>query len=157
MSKSSNYASLFFVDKKQAGTKKPIDIYMYIYNINRLFSALLPKNLLLSVICCLLFEFKHLQCGLLCPANYRGRTIHAFPNKTWRPPWPRNIFFWALTAHHTLWARLAAVLVLQQLWCMQTGACSAEHQQLVWESAACAVVQTDVHAQCAQGMCSLEL
>ena len=63
-------------------------------------------------------------------------------------------------AHHTLWARLAAsvsVLVLQQLQCMQTGACSAERQQLVWESAACAVVRTDVHAQCAQGMCSLEL
>ena len=75
---------------------------------NRLFNALLLENLLLSVICCLLFEFKRLQCGLLRPASCTDRVIHAFPNKTWRPPWPRNIFFWALTAHHTLWARLAA-------------------------------------------------
>ena len=49
-------------------------------------------------------------------------------------------------------------LVLQQLIhiCMQiTGMCSAERQQLAWESAAHAVVQTidiyvqtDIHAQC---------
>ena len=43
--------------------------------------------------------------------------------------------------------------------CMQTGACNAEveRQQLVWEPAARAVLWTEVHAQCAQGMCSLEL
>ena len=36
---------------------------------NRLFSALPLEDLLLSVICCLLFKFKRLQCGLLCPAS----------------------------------------------------------------------------------------
>ena len=42
---------------------------------------------------------------------------------------------------------------------MQTGACNAEVErlQLVWEPAARAVLWTEVHAQCAQGMCSLEL
>ena len=64
--------------------------YMYIYlsTKNRLFSALLLEKLLLSVICCLLFEFKRLQCGLLHPASYTDRAIHAFPNKTWKPPGP---------------------------------------------------------------------
>ena len=28
------------------------------------------------------------------------RVIQAFPNKTWRPPWLQNIFFWTLRAHH---------------------------------------------------------
>ena len=126
---------------------------------NRLFSALLLEKLLLhvSVIYCLLFEFKHLQCGLLHPASYTDRVIHAFPNKTSRSPWPQNIFLWALTAHHTLWA----MSVSDAIACMQTGMCSAEHQQLVWEPAARAVLWTEmyseVHAQCAQGMCSLEL
>ena len=130
---------------------------------NRLFNALLLENLLLSVICCLLFEFKRLQCGLLRPASCTDRVIHAFPNKTWRPPWPRNIFFWALTAHHTLWARLAASYDSFDNACMQlqTGVCSAERQQLFWEfePAARAVLWTKVHAtaRCAQGMCSLEL
>ena len=40
---------------------------------------------------------------------------------------------------------------------MQTGACSAERQQLVLEPTARAVLWTEVHAQCTQGMCSLEL
>ena len=47
--------------------------------------ALPPKNLLLSVICCLLFEFKRLQCSLLRPASYSRNTR--------RLPRPRNIFF----------------------------------------------------------------
>ena len=48
---------------------------------NRLFSAL-PLENLLSVSCCLLFEFKCLQCGLLCPASCTDRAIHAaFSNK----------------------------------------------------------------------------
>ena len=83
--------------------------YVYIYvcqQKNRLFSALPPKNLLLNVICCLLFEFKRLQCSLLYPASCTDRAIHAFPNKIWRSPWPRNIFFRALMVHHTPWARL---------------------------------------------------
>ena len=68
--------------------------YVHIYvNKNRLFSALLLKNLLLSVMRCLLFKFKRLQCGLLRPASCTNRVIHAFPNKTWMSPWPRNIFF----------------------------------------------------------------
>ena len=84
-------------------------------------------NLLLSVICCLLFEFKRLQCGLLCPVSCTNRVIHAFPNKTRGLLRPQNIFFWTLTAHHTLWARLAvrvvcasssvSVLLLRQLCC----------------------------------------
>ena len=67
-------------------------IYIYIDKKTRLFSALLLENLLLSVIYCLLFEFKRLQCGLLHSASYTDRAIYAFPNKTRRPPWPQNIF-----------------------------------------------------------------
>ena len=48
------------------------------------YSALPLENLLLSII----FEFKHLQCGLLRPTSYTDRAIHAFPNKTQRPPGP---------------------------------------------------------------------
>ena len=60
---------------------------MYVNKKNRLFSALLPlENLLLNVIYCLLFKFKRLQCGLLRPASCTDRVIHAFPNKTCRPP-----------------------------------------------------------------------
>ena len=55
---------------------------MYVNKKNRLFSALPLKNLLLNVIYCLLFKFKHLQCGLLHPASCTDRAIHAFPNKT---------------------------------------------------------------------------
>ena len=61
-------------------------VCMYNYYVDRLFSALPLANILLSVICCLLFEFKHLQCGLLCPVSCTDRTIHAFPNKMQRPP-----------------------------------------------------------------------
>ena len=60
---------------------------------NRLFSALPLENLLLSVICCLLFEFKHLQCGLLRPVSYTDRAIHAFPNKMQMPPGPEILNF----------------------------------------------------------------
>ena len=74
---------------------------------NWLFSALLLENLLLSVMSCLFFEFKHLQCGLLHPVSCTDSgVIHAFSNKMWTSLWPRNIFFWTLTTHHTLWARL---------------------------------------------------
>ena len=62
---------------------------------NRLFSALPLKNLLLSVMRCLLFKFKRLQCGLLRPASCTDRVIHAFPNKTRRPPGP-EIFSYEL-------------------------------------------------------------
>ena len=54
-------------------------VYMCIYmsTKNRLFSALLLKNLLLSVMCCLLFEFKRLQYGLLRPASCTDGVIPA--------------------------------------------------------------------------------
>ena len=80
-----------------------ICIYIYVcQQKNRLFSALPLENLLLSVMSGLLFKYKRLQCGLLRPASCTDRVIHAFPNKTWTSPWPRNIFFWTLMAHHTL-------------------------------------------------------
>ena len=41
--------------------------YICMSTKNRLFSALPLENLLLSVICCLLFDFKCLQYGLLRP------------------------------------------------------------------------------------------
>ena len=44
-------------------------VCMYMWSKNWLFSDLLLENLLLSVICCLLFKFKRLQCGLLCPTT----------------------------------------------------------------------------------------
>ena len=62
-------------------------IYICVYvcqQQNRLFSALLLENLLLNVMRCLLFEFKHLRCGLLHSASCTDRVIHAFPNKTRR-------------------------------------------------------------------------
>ena len=70
-----------------------------------------------TVIYCLLFKFKHLQCGLLCPASCTDRVIRTFPNKMWRPPWPRNIFFWVLTAHHTLWELAAVGLAVAPVVC----------------------------------------
>ena len=63
-------------------------MYVCMSTKNRLFSALPLENLLLSAICCLLCNFKHLQCGLLHPASFTDRVIHAFPNKTWGPPGP---------------------------------------------------------------------
>ena len=42
-----------------------VHLYICMSTKNRLFSTLPLKNLLLSVISCFLFEFKHLQCGLL--------------------------------------------------------------------------------------------
>ena len=59
-------------------------VYVYMSTKNRLFSVLLLENLLLSVICCLPFEFKHLQCGLLYPASCTDRASHTFPNKMQR-------------------------------------------------------------------------
>ena len=73
------------------GLCKYVGTFMYLLcrQKNRLFSALLPKNFLLNVICCLLFEFKRLQCGLLCPASYYiDGTIHAFPNNMQKLPGP---------------------------------------------------------------------
>ena len=61
---------------------------MYVNKKNRQFGALPLENLLLSVICCLPFKFKCLQCGLLRPASCTDRAIHAFPNKMQRPPGP---------------------------------------------------------------------
>ena len=49
-----------------------IYIYVCVYicgQKNGLFSALLLENLLLSVMNCLLFKFKCLQCDLLCLAS----------------------------------------------------------------------------------------
>ena len=123
-------------------------IYMYVYiytctyvDKNRLFSALLLQNLL-NVICCLLFEFKCLQCGLLRQASYTDRAIHALPNKARRPPWPRNSFFWASfngTPHPLGYNSFDVMHV-----CMQTGTYSAECQQQVWEPTAHAALWTDV-------------
>ena len=52
---------------------------------------------------CVVFVCGFYLCDLLRPVSYTDRVIHAIPNKTWRFPWPRNIFLWALMAHHTLW------------------------------------------------------
>ena len=76
-------------------------IYIHVDKI-RLFSALLLEKLLLSVVCSLLFGFKRLQCGLLHPASYTDRAIHAFPNKMRKPPCPEIFSSDLKTAHHTL-------------------------------------------------------
>ena len=66
-----------------------ICICIYMSTKNRLFSALPAENLLLSVMCSLLFKFKCLQCGLLCGVSCTDRVIHAFPNKMrGHPPGP---------------------------------------------------------------------
>ena len=64
-------------------------VYICMSTKNRLFSALLLENLLLSVICCLFFKFECLQCGLLRPVSCTDRIIHAFPNKMGRSPAPK--------------------------------------------------------------------
>ena len=83
---------------------------------NRLFSALSLANILLSVICCLLFEFKHLQCGLLCPVNCTDRAIHAFPNKMQRPLDPEYFLLSFIGTPHPLgyysWSLELAAVVL---------------------------------------------
>ena len=48
-------------------------------------AALMLETFLLSVICCLLFQFKCLQCGFLSPVSCTDKAIHAFSNKTQRP------------------------------------------------------------------------
>ena len=50
-------------------------VYICMSTKNRLFSALQLENVMLSVICCLLFEFKH---GLLHPASYTDGATHGF-------------------------------------------------------------------------------
>ena len=65
-----------------------ISIFIYLYMSTKKEAVSPLENLLLSVVCCLLFDFKHPQCGLLHPASYTDRAIHAFPNNTWRPPGP---------------------------------------------------------------------
>ena len=113
---------------------------------NRLFSALLLANILLSVICCLLFEFKCLQCGLLHPPSCTDRAIHAFPGKTQAPGYfllsfngtshPLCYWYWLCASANVsvLFMRVhvckstsgsASVRLLKL-----TSACSAEHQQL---------------------------
>ena len=58
-----------------------VRMYVHIYicrQKNRRFSALPLENLLLSVIYCLLFKFKRLQCGLLLPASYTDKRFTPF-------------------------------------------------------------------------------
>ena len=64
-----------------------VRICLYIImSTKKLFGTLPLKNFPLSLICCLLFEFKCLQRGLLHPASYAD----AFPNKMWRPLAPKS-------------------------------------------------------------------
>ena len=139
-----------------------ICIYMYVCQQK---TGCLVPYLLLSVICCLLFEFKHLQCGLLRPVSYTDRAIHVFPNKARRPPWPWNIFFWVLMAHHTLWARLenscsdqsGNVVCFSECFSSCATTVSLLCMYAVEFQIHCSLRET-AHAQYAQGiMCSLEL
>ena len=146
------------------------------------FRALPFENFLLSVIYNFFTELKCLQCGLLHPGSFTDWVIHGFPNKTQCfPNLEIIIFFCALSAHHTLYNTIAgascsgthcvlhsvSVLVLRQLHCYTCiqrhfrlslrettcrleSPCSAKQQQLQY-------MYRCMHAQCAQGMCSMEL
>ena len=102
---------------------------------NRLFSALMLENLLLSVICCFLFEFKRLQCGLLHPASCTDRAIHVFPSKTRRPPASKYFLpRFNSTPHPLAWPRswLQTVRALQN-----AGNCTvhcAHRVRVLWNS-----------------------
>ena len=111
---------------------------------NRLLSALLLEKLLLSVICCLLFEFKSLQCGLLHPVSYTDTAIHAFPDKMQKSPWPPKYFLLSFnsTPHPRLCMRLCGQTRLCMLRGMQTVTCCAECHQLVWEPTARLILST---------------
>ena len=70
------------------------NVYLYLcQQKNRLFSALLLENLLLSVLYYFLTDFKCLQCVLLHAARCTDRVhvIHAFQNKMWRPSGPKYL------------------------------------------------------------------
>ena len=56
-------------------------VYIYIIIMLTKTGCLVPYCSKISCkckLCCLLFEFKSLQCGLLCPVSCTDRTIHAF-------------------------------------------------------------------------------
>ena len=92
-----------------------IYIYIYIQNFDRKQAVQCLKlpltNILLRVICCLLFEFKCLQCGLLCPASYTDRAIRAFPNITRRPLAPKCFLLSFNGTPHPLGQQLASLVV----------------------------------------------
>ena len=69
-----------------------VHTYVYMLTKNKLFTALPLANLLLGVICCLLFEFMCLHCSSLCPASCTDRVNHAFQIKHGGNR-PQNIFF----------------------------------------------------------------
>ena len=69
-----------------------VRICVYICQQKRLFSALLLANFLLSVICCLLFEFKRLQCGLLHPASCTTEQLMLFQIRCLAPLTPKYFF-----------------------------------------------------------------
>ena len=61
---------------------------MYMSTKDSLFGAILLEKLLLSLICCLLFEFKHLQCGLLGLVRIQTEQFMPFQIRRGRPPGP---------------------------------------------------------------------
>ena len=91
--------------------------YVYIANMyimstkNRLFSALPLENLLLSVICCLLFDFKCLQFCLLLPASCTDRAIHVFQIRQGGPLAPKFLCYNSFDVMHV--CRLACTCAMQ--------------------------------------------
>ena len=99
-------------------------MYVCMWSKNWLFSALSLENLL-SVMSCLLFKLKCLQCGLLRPVSCTDKVIHILRRGC---PLAPKYFFWALTAHHTLYARLASCsstdCVLQRVFQIFSSSCA---------------------------------
>ena len=118
-----------------------VRVHTYVYicqHKNRLFSALLLENLLLSVICCLLFEFKHIQCGLLHPVSYTDREI-PFQIRCRGLPDSEYFLLSFNGTPHPLWARLYNSFDIMYV-CRVAHAVRAECQQLVLEPTAHAVL-----------------
>ena len=81
--------------------------------------------------CCLLFKFKRLRGGLLCPASCTDRAIHVFPNKTRRPPAPKILYYstqgirvHVINLSSSLCAAGPVAFAVQQVYSWQCSACT---------------------------------
>ena len=74
----------------------------------------LPLKNLLSVVCCLLLEFKCLKCGLLRPATCTDGAIYAFLLRRQRLFWLKNIVSISRVSDCVMVSRADAVALERQ-------------------------------------------
>ena len=103
---------------KKVSTCTYMHVHVYMSTKNRLFSALPLENLLLSVIYCLFFEFKCLQCGLLHPASYTDRGV--------RHEW--NLLHSCLKSH---WNQKSRLKIRNHSWNQKSRVKSRNHDEIM--------------------------